>query len=198
MKSGGRAAPLVRVGVVGMVLLVAAGCGGGSPSAGPSPLPLGVSGAGHTTAPTGETSRAPTSAATLSASVDPDSDAAIVAAAHAYVAALQLVGRSASSAPFDAVSTSDCNCRVAVDGVASFLRERKLHEDIVYHFSQPPKIRARSSTSADVYIHFISDPYHTITDQGSIVATQKPDKGDFLVSFRREGDVWRAFLVSNL
>src|SRR5438128_985636 len=101
-----------------LIFGIAAGCGGSPMAGGPAALPVSsTSGAGSTAA---------------SASVDPSSDAAILAAARAYLDAQAVSVRSANSAAFHAVTTADCNCRAGVETVVAYLKSHDYREDVTY------------------------------------------------------------------
>jgi hypothetical protein len=173
----------VAVGVAVSAAVSVAGCGARSTSAPPTPLPL--------------TSQTSNSTGTATSSVDPGSDGAILAAARAYLDTQAASVRSAETGPFFSISTPDCNCRIGVDSVVKYLKAHKYHEDITYSFVQPPLIQTRNETTADIRIRFSSNPYHVFDSAGIIVAEGINDRGDFVVSFRREGSRWVAFLSHN-
>lgn len=161
------------------------GCGGGAaPTAGPTPSAL-TSRAPST--PVVTSTSTPTSA---SPSVAPDSDAAILAAARAYVAAIEASAHEASTSPFDRVTLPVCNCRSGLSQSVDALQGKGLHEDVTYDLSPPPRVQAHSGNYADVRVAFHSGSYHLIDSTGRIVATKNPDSADLLVSFSREGNRW--------
>lgn len=182
----------VVVAVAGAVVGLSA-CGGSGATTGPPPGAVSTTTVDPTSAgpPT-----SPSSTPRPTATVDPYSDAAIIAAAHDYVAAIQRSGETASTAPFFAISTSRCNCREGVISVVTYLTERHLTQDAQYRFAADPRIVARNGSNADLLIAYRAAPYHYLDRSGRIVGQHGSDSGTFKVGFVLQEGQWLADLIS--
>jgi hypothetical protein len=173
--------PLACVAVA--TVLGSTGCGSGSSESRPTPLPVSTPASSVAISPTPR--------------VDPASDEAVLAAARAYVAAVEVAARTGDPSEFRSITTADCNCRSAVEKIAEQLRKDGQSQDVRYRFVDPPRVVVRNMTVADVAVSIESEPYAVTNSSGVVIATHDPDGGKFVVSFRREGDSWVAFLVRN-
>jgi hypothetical protein len=184
-------AVIVNVFVVGGLL---AGCGGGSSAtAGPSPVPLGSS-SSVSVGPTPGTDTAARSspAAATSPPVDPNSDAAILAAARAYVHAFQTSIQSRDLSALDAVATKSCECREGAFRFVDALTRAHQRADVRLA-STAERIVSKNSRNAEVTFVLVNAPYSLIDDSGKPVGSGAAGSVPTTLYLERIGSGWRAF-----
>lgn len=163
-----------------MFALLVAGCGGSSKAADPTPTSI---------------SSVAASKASPTPSVDPASDAAVLAAARAYVDAYERSLRMANPTDYLSVTTDDCSCRTSVLQTIRDLGDRHEHLDVVFQVSDL-RLVVRNEERADVALEITNAEYHVLADiDGKVTETAPQSKRSFVLSLGKEGDIWRVFLV---
>lgn len=177
------------------VLVGAVGCGGGlSATAGPEPSAIvsrssdaGAQGPSPSAATTSASRTA--SSAAPSPSLDPNSDAAILAAVHQYVAAVQLASRHASSAPIEAITASSCACRLGLEQTIDNLRSRGLTLTVHYEVRSATITAARQG-AARVLTVIHAEPYSAVDSSGRLVVNYPRVNVRQVVNLQLFGQKW--------
>jgi hypothetical protein len=179
--------PRTRAQLVVVALAVAgfgAGCGGGPAVAVDSPTPL-----------LSASSSSP--AAAVSPSLDADSDATILAAARAYVAALEQVNRTGDLTYLAAVATVGCACLQGARESADYINSHHLHTDVTLRAANVV-ITARNHVAADTNVVIRATAFRAFDAHNSIVATRAASDTRQFVNFERNGDRWLVAIVTLL
>ena len=131
---------------------------------------------------------------------DPAGDSAVLAAARAYVAALQTAYRSGSPEAFFQLTAPTCPCRTGVLRVCADLVRAAERTDITL-VAVDPRIAARDADHADVLMTLHNPPYDIYPVAGSAAdraaSTAPAGYSPEQVSFDLVGGRWIAFYVGS-
>jgi DNA-binding transcriptional LysR family regulator len=131
----------------------------------------------------------------LAPSIDPASDAAVLAAAQAYVDAFERSLDQPALISYLGVTTEECACREAVINTINSLTDAHRHLDVKFHTSDM-RLAGRTSENADVAFMLSNDEYHVLADgTNTIVSTAPAATRKYVISVRREVDRWFVFFV---